>query len=149
MRHRSNGHVPSCIPTSAPIRCPPAPDWNPRDKHDGYRLQVRRVGEVALEVLVAAAAPPSLIDIDRRGKARFVVDVGLTIVVVVHKTVCCGSVIWRVQCEATGMSERPKHLQLNYSVKAPLNVSQNQLFRMPKNWSFFHFKGQQRYCIRS
>jgi hypothetical protein len=46
--------------------------------------------------LVAAAAPPSLIDIDRRGKARFVVDVGLTIVVVAVKTVCCGLVIWRV-----------------------------------------------------
>jgi hypothetical protein len=99
--------------------------------------------------LVTAAAPPSLIDTDRRGKARFAVDVGLTIVVVVLKAVCCGSVIWRVQCEATRMSEKPKHRQLNYSVKTPLNVSQNQLFRMPKNWSFFHFKGQQRCCIRS
>jgi hypothetical protein len=73
------------------------------------------------------AAPPSLIDTDRRGKARFVVDVGLTIVVVAVKTVCCESVIWRVQREATRMSERTKHLHLNYRVKTPLNVSHNHL----------------------
>lgn len=60
------------------------------------------VEEVALEVSVAATAPPALIDTDRRGKGRSVVDVGLRIGVVAVKAVCCGSVIWRVQRKPPG-----------------------------------------------
>jgi hypothetical protein len=62
--------------------------------------------------LVAAAAPPSLIDIDRRGKARFVVDVGLTIVVVVHKTSAAGRLSGAFNAKPQDV-RKAKHEQLN------------------------------------
>jgi bifunctional non-homologous end joining protein LigD len=37
--------IPPCIPTRAP-KPPAGPDWVHEIKHDGYRLQVRREGEV-------------------------------------------------------------------------------------------------------
>jgi bifunctional non-homologous end joining protein LigD len=40
----STGFVPPCIPTRAP-KPPAGPDWVHEIKHDGYRLQVRRVGD--------------------------------------------------------------------------------------------------------
>jgi bifunctional non-homologous end joining protein LigD len=40
----SPGFVPPCIPTRAP-KPPTGPDWIHEIKHDGYRLQVRRVGD--------------------------------------------------------------------------------------------------------
>jgi ATP-dependent DNA ligase len=36
--------VPPCIPTRA-VKPPAGPDWVHEIKHDGYRLQVRRVGD--------------------------------------------------------------------------------------------------------
>src|SRR5580704_14203908 len=39
-----SGFVPPCIPTRAP-RPPAGPGWIHEIKHDGYRLQVRRVGD--------------------------------------------------------------------------------------------------------
>ena len=42
---RSDGYIPPCIPTRA-YRVPPGPGWVHEIKHDGYRLQVRREGEV-------------------------------------------------------------------------------------------------------
>jgi ATP-dependent DNA ligase len=41
---RQNGYVPPCIPTRAP-KPPAGPGWVHEIKHDGYRLQVRRVGD--------------------------------------------------------------------------------------------------------
>jgi ATP-dependent DNA ligase len=41
---RQNGYVPPCIPTRAP-KPPAGADWVHEIKHDGYRLQVRRVGD--------------------------------------------------------------------------------------------------------
>jgi hypothetical protein len=66
----------------------------------------------------------------------------LTIVVVVVKTVFWGPVIWRVQREATRTSERTKRPQLNYCVKASLNVSHNHSWWISKTFIFFHFKGR-------
>jgi bifunctional non-homologous end joining protein LigD len=40
----SLGFVPPCIPTRA-IKPPSGPDWVHEIKHDGYGLQVRRVGD--------------------------------------------------------------------------------------------------------
>jgi bifunctional non-homologous end joining protein LigD len=40
----ATGFVPPCIPTRAP-KPPAGPDWVHEIKHDGYRLQVRRVGD--------------------------------------------------------------------------------------------------------
>jgi ATP-dependent DNA ligase len=40
-----SGFVPPCIPTRA-AKPPAGPDWVHKIKHDGYRLQVRRDGEV-------------------------------------------------------------------------------------------------------
>src|SRR5271165_6412090 len=45
MLPRSNGFIPPCIPTRA-AKPPSGPDWVHEIKHDGYRLQVRREGEV-------------------------------------------------------------------------------------------------------
>jgi bifunctional non-homologous end joining protein LigD len=42
---RSDGYIPPCIPTRAP-KPPAGPGWVHEIKHDGYRLQVRRVGEM-------------------------------------------------------------------------------------------------------
>jgi ATP dependent DNA ligase domain len=41
---RSIGFVPPCIPTRA-AKPPAGPGWVHEIKHDGYRLQVRRVGD--------------------------------------------------------------------------------------------------------
>jgi bifunctional non-homologous end joining protein LigD len=41
---RSDGYIPPCIPTRA-YRVPSGPGWVHEIKHDGYRLQVRRVGD--------------------------------------------------------------------------------------------------------
>jgi len=41
----STAFVPPCIPTRAP-KPPAGPDWVHEIKHDGYRLQVRREGDV-------------------------------------------------------------------------------------------------------
>jgi ATP-dependent DNA ligase len=41
----ATGFVPPCIPTRA-YRVPSGPDWVHEIKHDGYRLQVRRDGDV-------------------------------------------------------------------------------------------------------
>ena len=41
---RSDGFVPPCIPTRG-HKPPAGPDWVHEIKHDGYRLQVRRVGD--------------------------------------------------------------------------------------------------------
>jgi bifunctional non-homologous end joining protein LigD len=41
---RRDGYIPPCIPTRA-VKPPAGPDWVHEIKHDGYRLQVRRVGE--------------------------------------------------------------------------------------------------------
>jgi ATP-dependent DNA ligase len=38
------GFIPPCIPTLA-YKVPSGPDWIHQVKHDGYRLQVRRVGD--------------------------------------------------------------------------------------------------------
>jgi ATP-dependent DNA ligase len=40
----SSGFVPPCVPTRA-LKPPSGPDWVHEIKHDGYRLQVRRVGD--------------------------------------------------------------------------------------------------------
>jgi hypothetical protein len=40
----ATGFVPPCIPTRAP-KPPAGADWVHEIKHDGYRLQVRRVGD--------------------------------------------------------------------------------------------------------
>jgi bifunctional non-homologous end joining protein LigD len=40
----ATGFVPPCIPTRA-AKPPSGPDWVHEIKHDGYRLQVRRVGD--------------------------------------------------------------------------------------------------------
>ena len=40
-----SGFVPPCIPTRA-IKPPAGADWVHEIKHDGYRLQVRRQGDV-------------------------------------------------------------------------------------------------------
>src|SRR5271165_4885379 len=45
MLPRSNGFIPPCIPTRA-AKPPAGPDWVHEIKHDGYRLQVRREGDV-------------------------------------------------------------------------------------------------------
>jgi bifunctional non-homologous end joining protein LigD len=42
---KPSGFVPPCIPTRAP-KPPSGPDWVHEVKHDGYRLQVRRQGDV-------------------------------------------------------------------------------------------------------
>jgi ATP-dependent DNA ligase len=44
MPFRSDGYIPPCIPTRAP-KPPAGADWVHEIKHDGYRLQVRRVGD--------------------------------------------------------------------------------------------------------
>jgi bifunctional non-homologous end joining protein LigD len=44
VRVRSSGFVEPCIPTRA-YKVPSGPDWVHEIKHDGYRLQVRRVGD--------------------------------------------------------------------------------------------------------
>jgi bifunctional non-homologous end joining protein LigD len=41
----ATGFVPPCIPTRA-AKPPAGPDWVHEIKHDGYRLQVRREGDV-------------------------------------------------------------------------------------------------------
>jgi bifunctional non-homologous end joining protein LigD len=41
---RRDGYIPPCIPTRAP-KPPAGPGWVHEIKHDGYRLQVRRVGD--------------------------------------------------------------------------------------------------------
>jgi bifunctional non-homologous end joining protein LigD len=41
---RPHGYLPPCIPTRA-YRAPARPDWVHEIEHDGYRLQVRRVGD--------------------------------------------------------------------------------------------------------
>jgi hypothetical protein len=41
---RRDGYVPPCIPTRA-YKAPAGADWVHETKHDGYRLQVRRVGD--------------------------------------------------------------------------------------------------------
>jgi bifunctional non-homologous end joining protein LigD len=41
----SSEFVPPCIPTRA-TKPPAGPDWVHEIKHDGYRLQVRRDGDV-------------------------------------------------------------------------------------------------------
>jgi ATP dependent DNA ligase domain len=41
---RPDGYVPPCIPTRA-VKPPAGVDWVHEIKHDGYRLQVRRVGD--------------------------------------------------------------------------------------------------------
>jgi hypothetical protein len=41
---RRDGYIPPCIPTRAP-KPPAGPDWVHEIKQDGYRLQVRRVGD--------------------------------------------------------------------------------------------------------
>jgi hypothetical protein len=46
MPPRSDGFIPPCIPTRA-YRVPSAPGWVHEVKHDGYRLQVRRVGRLS------------------------------------------------------------------------------------------------------
>ena len=40
----ASGFVPPCVPTRAP-KPPTGPDWVHEIKHDGYRLQVRRIGD--------------------------------------------------------------------------------------------------------
>jgi bifunctional non-homologous end joining protein LigD len=42
---RRDGYVPPCIPSRAP-KAPAGADWVHEIKHNGYRLQVRRVGDV-------------------------------------------------------------------------------------------------------
>jgi hypothetical protein len=42
---RTDGYIPPCIPTRA-AKPPVGPDWVHEIKHDGYRLQVRRDGDV-------------------------------------------------------------------------------------------------------
>jgi bifunctional non-homologous end joining protein LigD len=42
---RSDGYILPCIPTRAP-KPPAGPGWVHEIKHDGYRLQVRREGDV-------------------------------------------------------------------------------------------------------
>ena len=42
---RPNGFVAPCIPTRA-AKAPAGPDWVHEIKHDGYRLIVRRDGEM-------------------------------------------------------------------------------------------------------
>jgi ATP-dependent DNA ligase len=41
---RRDGYIPPCIPTRA-VKPPAGPGWVHEIKHDGYRLQVRRVGD--------------------------------------------------------------------------------------------------------
>jgi bifunctional non-homologous end joining protein LigD len=41
---RRDGYIPPCIPTRA-VKPPAGRDWVHEIKHDGYRLQVRRVGD--------------------------------------------------------------------------------------------------------
>jgi bifunctional non-homologous end joining protein LigD len=41
---RRDGYIPPCIPTRA-VKPPAGLDWVHEIKHDGYRLQVRRVGD--------------------------------------------------------------------------------------------------------
>jgi bifunctional non-homologous end joining protein LigD len=45
MPFRSDGYIPPCIPTRA-VQLPAGPGWVHEIKHDGYRLQVRREGDV-------------------------------------------------------------------------------------------------------
>jgi bifunctional non-homologous end joining protein LigD len=45
MTSRADGYIPPCIPTRA-YKVPAGPDWVHEIKHDGYRLQVRRQGDV-------------------------------------------------------------------------------------------------------
>jgi ATP-dependent DNA ligase len=45
MTSRSDGYIPPCIPTRA-YKVPAGADWVHEIKHDGYRLQVRRDGDV-------------------------------------------------------------------------------------------------------
>jgi bifunctional non-homologous end joining protein LigD len=45
MPPRSDGYIPPCIPTRA-AKPPAGPDCVHEIKHDGYRLQVRREGDV-------------------------------------------------------------------------------------------------------
>jgi bifunctional non-homologous end joining protein LigD len=45
MPSRSDGYIPPCIPTRA-SKAPAGPGWVHEIKHDGYRLQVRREGDV-------------------------------------------------------------------------------------------------------
>jgi len=41
---RRDGYIPPCIPTRA-AKPPSGPKWVHEIKHDGYRLQIRRVGD--------------------------------------------------------------------------------------------------------
>jgi bifunctional non-homologous end joining protein LigD len=45
MTPRSDGYIPPCIPTHA-YKVPAGPEWVHEIKHDGYRLQVRRDGDI-------------------------------------------------------------------------------------------------------